>query len=463
MGAFLALKDRGLEGDTLMIEKGKSTTYYSDLIEKAGAIKHGFPSIAVQGYYPVTLQEPFNSAISENLPWTHVVGSVDTFNIFADSNTVGGQSAYNSLAWSADNLSIKTLPEVVRPYVSTVTSALDLPNAYTCKNECLIIKRYVEGLQNPNITFFYSGTTYKPRPPTFISRLNFEDIYVGTDSALNLLTGTHVDRIERSGVMIDPQRYVLKDRSSQTIASCNTVILAGGAIHTPALLKRSPDILDLVTDPTTIGKGLADHYGVVVTGTFLDVPVSIQPNYFANGAPMIEGPGGLSQSLHSCFPRYESPVLICVIIIYGADLPPRVGEVTDGSGSFTWKLTLDQAYQDSYLTNFDASIDALENFVGVAGSYNISTDFTGSHVLKSKDQVKQSLRQVINTAGMGNYHHMASMLDAVVDWKTGNYQLKNVPNMYVADGSAMRGYTGSTMAPIAAIGYKSASDAINGA
>ena len=270
------------------------------------------------------------------------------------------------------------------------------------------------------------------------------------------MTGTEVDKIVR----VDHDEFEMHGVDNTIIATCGKVVLSAGAIHTPSLVKRSPT---MPTNMSNVGAGLADHYGIVVTAIFPTAPAEAAPDYWRHGLSTILGPDKQSQVIPVCFPRVSTNSsapnappgpLVCAVITYGAMNPPRNG-VVNADGTYSWGASLSQAHIDAYSIAFNATVDAMESLWG-AGIYTMleypnavfgSPRKTGENV--DSQTIKSDLKTYVTTNGANQYHHLASMMDAT----SSNYELNNVPNVYVADSSVLDGWPGSPVAPVVAIGY----------
>jgi hypothetical protein len=376
---------------------------------------------------------------------------------------MGGQMTFNSGGFSASEEQMEHWPPQMKDNLRRVVSRLQAPNLKDkCIDECSTIRGYINLMNSVSdsskyagVTVTYSGSTFDTSPETsFTASVNPEAYY--NNSNIAYVTGVMIDEVVRIG----DDEFALRDVYGASIATCEKVILSGGAIGTPALVKRSPT---LRTDMQNVGQGLADHYGCVVTAVFLNAPQDATPNYWTNGLATIIGPGKLAQVIPVCFPRVstnssdpDAPLgpLVCAVIVYGAMHPPRTGSV-HADGTYEWGVSLTEEYKRSYSIAFNATIDAMEASWGF-GMYTMleyptevfgETRKTDENVNKQK--IQGYMMAHVAQLGANQYHHLASMIDAV----SADYKLDGEPNILVADASVLDGWPGSLVAPIAAIGY----------
>lgn len=480
--------------DVMVFERGRDTSLFAAQAEERGGQYPSMSVTASNGPWPYACVDghmgPCSvAAVDWNKPHAWYNGQQDTpvFGLtykgsaptwFSVSNAFGGNFQWNGGLFFHGPDAETGLTAVEIEGLRTVASNLGIANGTAVCDASPGCKGIIDA-------FHGLSETYGVRVMGGASTVSSE---TSTRIDLQRQTREKVKGQYRTGVAVaHVQRqpdgaYELKDGSDATVATCDNVILAGGAFMTPKLFQSSfPNVC------ADAGKYLMNHYGVISVGTFyhadaFTLGTSIAPpsGYF-DAFPYFVPDDNLSHTITLCSATGDGIGVQCNIIVYGAlqndaQYASSEGNNVTVDGDIHYTYTPDAASTASYVKSGSAAVDALEAYYQSLGAYpgtyiSVNADYTitgkkaGGHYqtidvtdvadiaakAMNSTEMKESIADKMeHELGYAIYHEMGTM-SACVATDTN----KVTEYVFVGDASASKhGFVGSTAALSSIHGYK---------
>ena len=454
VGAALAAEKLGKAKNTLIVEKGLDAAHFERRIRSStGDDSICFPNepISSSGTWPYD---------NVTKPW-HVryPANPSIWFPYSDSNMFGGNFPLNGGAFFTNNISWKhgdaghykqNLQEIITAIGIGDTPC---PEGSQCRK---VLERLsaaddvsaavADLVDVSEISSTWTFSSDYPNGKTDCSsrpRIDFQNVLL-EKTQVQFQTGKEVHSMKTRN-----SKTELLDSEDNVISTCGKVVMAGGAINTPALLLRSPELeLGSTVNRSNIGKGLTNHYGMFVL-SFCPAPF----DHVRDRTAFLQFTSKNGQSHAGVWmaqPSQDGADTIAYVIVYGGAEPERDSEggyvsvdPTTGATVHSGDFVPSEDIKQDYLDVLNATMISLDATFGAPCTYMFSDgtdpiEVGNVRMLGTKEHVLPYYLSLLPQRSVGLYHEFASMYDAV-NRTTGAIS----DDIIVTDASASHGFAGS--------------------